>query len=59
MNGSVARVYLNCSKNSKEASEAGKMVMTKRTARMELESHGVEGVINVRSRGSVRPNKVF
>lgn len=59
MNGSVARVYLYCAKNSKEASEAGIMVMIKRTVGMELERHGVEGVINVRSRGSIRPYKVL
>lgn len=47
MNGSVAGLYLTCTKKGKEASEAGIVVTIKRTVGMELESHGVEGDANV------------
>lgn len=47
MNGSVAGLYLTCTKKGKEAREAGIVVTIKRTVGMELESHGVEGDANV------------
>ena len=55
VNGSAAGLYLTFAKKSKEASEAGIVVMMRTTVGMGPESHGVEGSKCEKEGNLIRP----